>query len=230
MATLSRGQTFGASETVTNTKLHNLVDLGAIANIANADISPSAAIADTKLADITTGGKVRGSALSNLASIPAGAGGIPAGNISTVYGTSLLNLASIPSNAGSIPAINISTVYPVGCIYISTVSTNPATVFGFGTWVSFAAGRVLVGIDSGQSEFDTVEETGGSKTHTLTTDEMPAHTHTISTRNSNGYGTTVQNSDAQNQSETPSTGSTGGGAAHNNLQPYIVVYMFKRTA
>lgn len=72
MATLTRGQTFGATETLTNTKLHALVDSATISSIVNADIDASAAIADTKLADITTGSKVSGSALHNLASLPSG--------------------------------------------------------------------------------------------------------------------------------------------------------------
>ncbi len=58
----------------------------------------------------------------------------------------------------------LSQVYPVGCIYTSTISTNPATVFGFGTWSAFGAGRIMVGLDANQTEFDVVEETGGAKT------------------------------------------------------------------
>lgn len=121
-------------------------------------------------------------------------------------------------------------IFPVGSIYISTVSTNPSSFFG-GTWTAFGAGRTLVGIDAGQTEFDTVEETGGSKTHTLTTDEIPSHLHTQtvanfwSADNSSGSGATYQG-----ENTTGNTGSTGGGQAHNNLQPYIVVYMWKRTA
>lgn len=76
-----------------------------------------------------------------------------------------------------------SFTFPVGYIYISVDPTNPATVLGYGTWAAFAAGRVLVGIDAGQTEFDTVEETGGAKTHTLTTAEMPSHTHTQDAHN-----------------------------------------------
>lgn len=117
--------------------------------------------------------------------------------------------------------------WPVGSIFISVVSTNPATLLGFGTWTAFATGRTLVGIDAGQTEFDTVEETGGSKTHTLTTDEIPAHTHTVTGNNVGGSGgVRIDASD----SFTDTTSSTGGGGAHNNLQPYIVTYMWKRTA
>lgn len=119
-----------------------------------------------------------------------------------------------------------STLYPVGIIVEFKVSTDPATLFGFGTWAAFGAGRVTVGIDAGQTEFDTVEETGGAKTHTLTEAEMPAHTHTI------GHVAGDQDGSGSNGSISGSgvTGSTGGGGAHNNLQPYIVVYRWVRTA
>src|SRR5690606_38823591 len=83
----------------------------------------------------------------------------------------------------------IDVVYPVGSIYISTVDTNPGTVFGVGTWVAFGTGRTIVGVDTDQTEFDTVEKTGGAKTHTLTTAEMPSHTHiqNAHTHNLNRY-------------------------------------------
>ena len=140
----------------------------------------------------------------------------------------------------------IDIVYPVGSIYISVVSTNPGTLFGVGTWTAFGAGKTLVGLDSGDTAFDTVEETGGAKTHTLTTDEMPSHTHTqnshthttnIEANSQNvdvsGYPTfwTVRGLGSSNTGSTTATNqNTGGGAAHNNLQPYIVTYMFKRIA
>ena len=122
-------------------------------------------------------------------------------------------------------------VYPVGSIYVNaTNSTNPGTLLGFGTWVAFGQGRVMVGFDSGQTEFDAAEETGGAKTHTLTTAEMPAHTHNsnISVGTAGSYGLT--DSATASGSGTWTTGSTGGGDAHNNLQPYITCYFFKRTA
>tara|TARA_Y100000401_G_scaffold99177_1_gene87293 strand:- start:1157 stop:1882 length:726 start_codon:yes stop_codon:yes gene_type:complete len=130
--------------------------------------------------------------------------------------------------------ITLADVYPVGSIYINAaVATNPGTLLGFGTWAAFGAGRVMVGIDASQTEFDTLEETGGAKTHTLTVSELPSHTHNnpagISPApNANdvditgGNGRTIDNNVV--------TDATGGGSAHNNLQPYIVVYMWKRTA
>lgn len=128
--------------------------------------------------------------------------------------------------AGVTPAMLQYYPIAVGGIYISTVSTNPATLLGYGTWSAFGSGKVLVGLDSGDADFDTAEETGGEKTHTLTSDEMPAHTHSV-TILSGGSG--LGNGGNSNTS-TSTTGSTGGGSAHNNLQPYIVVYMWKRTA
>lgn len=136
----------------------------------------------------------------------------------------------------------IGTIYPVGAIYISTVSTNPGTLFGFGTWVAFAVGRTLFGFDAGQTEFDVVEETGGEKTHVLTLNEAPAHTHSVTVvapRTTNagvdttGTGIPPHNGVASGNSWTSSSGSAdsqGGNAAHNNLPPYVVTYMFKRSA
>lgn len=127
-------------------------------------------------------------------------------------------------------------IYPVGSIYINaTSSTNPGTLLGFGTWVVFGAGRVLVGIDSGDTDFDTSEETGGSKTHTLTTAEMPTHSHSPS---SGGFSFLVQggagafglSTGASAITTNGTTDNAGSGNAHNNVQPYIVVYMWKRTA
>jgi hypothetical protein len=125
---------------------------------------------------------------------------------------------------------SLAGAYPVGSIYMNASnSTNPATLLGFGIWSSFGAGRVLVGLDSTQSEFNSIGETGGSKTHQLSVSEMPAHTHTEegSTQADEdtgwyGGGATGNVYNAEN------TGSTGGNAAHNNLQPYITVYMWKR--
>lgn len=167
-------------------------------------------------------------------------------------------------------------IYPIGAIYTSVVNTNPSTFIG-GNWTAFGSGRTLVGVDTGQTEFDTVEETGGVKTHTLTTNEMPSHTHTQDSHNhtqnshnhtqdqhrhgvpvdfnnpniansiagevSQGPATaltgyvqtqfttaTNQATTATNQATTATNQNTGGGAAHNNLQPYITVYFWKRTA
>lgn len=127
----------------------------------------------------------------------------------------------------------IGLIYPIGSIYISTSSTNPGTTFGVGTWSAFGAGRTLVSLDSGDMDFDTSEETGGAKTVTLDTTMIPAHTHTQVAPTSASGGAlrfAVDTNASGAVTDGNATGSTGGGAAHNNLQPYIVVYMFKRTA
>ena len=127
----------------------------------------------------------------------------------------------------------LQAVYPVGSVYINAaVTTNPATLLGFGTWVDIGGGRVLVGQDAGDTDFDTLQETGGAKTHTLSVNEIPSHTHTIDLRG-NGENENVQTPSASDNSDpnmTATTDATGGGAAHNNLQPYIVVKMWRRTA
>lgn len=85
-----------------------------------------------------------------------------------------------------------SAIYPVGSIYMSVSSTNPSTYFG-GTWVAWGSGRVPVGINTSDTNFSTVEKTGGASTVTLTTSQMPSHTHTFTgssaTTNSKGAHT-----------------------------------------
>lgn len=125
--------------------------------------------------------------------------------------------------------------FPVGSIYINVGSTNPATLLGYGTWTAFGAGRVLVGLDATQAEFDTALETGGAKTHTLTQAEMPNHTHPqmrhgTTTGSLQGITTAPDTSSSNPNIMGPDTGGAGSGGAHNNLQPYIVVYMWRRTA
>ena len=146
-----------------------------------------------------------------------------AGTDSTVVATTAFVGAAL--TAATINAL----VYPVGSIYFNAqVATNPATLLGFGTWAAYGGGRVMVGVHS-SGTFDGLNETGGAETHTLTTAEMPAHTHTY------GKSTTSENMSIHDitglrGAATTNTSSTGGGDAHNNIQPYITVYMWKRTA
>ena len=148
-------------------------------------------------------------------------------------------------------------VYPVGSIYMSTVSTNPATLFGFGTWEAMPAGRVLLA--QGKSSWGTTYNagsTGGEATHKLTVGELPAHNHTAPTNTTGNHthqfqlygpngntnmnfpsdfdtnharnkGTTLS---AGNHSHTININNTGSSQSHNNMQPYLTVYMWKRTA
>ena len=93
----------------------------------------------------------------------------------------------------------------------------------------------MVGLDAGDTSFDTVGETGGEKTHILTVAEMPAHKHKFGYTGGNTDATGSPYSVGKAIGHDPSnvyseTTSTGGGGSHNNLQPYIVVYFWKRTA
>jgi len=145
----------------------------------------------------------------------------------------------------------IALLYPVGSIYTNaSVSTNPATLLGFGTWTAFGAGRVMVGFDAGNALFDTAEETGGSAdaitvshTHTATVSETPhSHTYDDVGRTAFAFGSTSGpdfNSTQTATSTTTATASTGitvsnsttGSSGTNaNYQPYITVYIWKRTA
>ena len=154
----------------------------------------------------------------------------------------------------------LSALYPIGSIYTNaTSSTNPATSLGFGTWTAFAAGRVMVGFDSGNSLFDTAEETGGSAdaitvshTHSFsaTSGAMStnaSHSHTTSnsyytpdgaagtfTRGGTANFTSTNGVNSTNIDHTHSvsgtTGSTGSSGTNANYQPFITVYMWKRTA
>jgi microcystin-dependent protein len=147
--------------------------------------------------------------------------------------------------------------YPVGSIYMNaSVATNPGTLFGFGTWVAFGAGRVPVGFNAADPSFDTAEKTGGSKdaivvshTHTATTTVTdPGHNHVANVPNEFAIGTVVQSGMVSSEgantfgknvlTSNASTGvtvattvaSAGSSGTNANLQPYITVYMWKRTA
>ena len=113
---------------------------------------------------------------------------------------------------------------------MSVNSTNPKNLFG-GTWVAWGTGRVPVGIDTSQTEFASVEKTGGEKTHKLKVSEMPSHDHGLVNANDGGYdmGFSIKYQ-ARGYDGNFYTDSRGGSEAHNNLQPYITCYMWKRTA
>lgn len=125
----------------------------------------------------------------------------------------------------------LNSIYPIGSIYMSATNTNPGSTLG-GTWELWGAGRVPVGVDTTQTEFNVVEKTGGAKTHKLTIDEMPNHNHNayLSGGSLASAAGRLLFETATGQEFYNSIKSTGGSQPHNNLQPYITCYMFKRTA
>lgn len=124
----------------------------------------------------------------------------------------------------------IDIIYPVGSVYISVNSTSPQTLFG-GTW-SQLKDRFLLGAGSTYSN----GKTGGAATHTLTVDQIPSHRHTVHGRidRNQGSGTVFREPYGYDESggtdNNIDTYATGGGKEHNNMPPYLVVYMWKRTA
>ena len=164
--------------------------------------------------------------------------------VTAASGTNTTQVATTAFVTTAVAAIN---VYPIGSIFTTVTayadSAAVVTAIGGTTWVVFAAGKMLVGLDSGDADFDTVEETGGAKTHTLITAELPSHSHIVphwhgANYSSSGYtwttaaGSTTDKSGGQGYSTNDNANSqtTGSGTAHNNMSPYIVVYMWKRTA
>ena len=148
----------------------------------------------------------------------------------------------------------IALLYPVGSVYTNaSVSTNPGTLLGFGTWTAFGAGRVPVGFDSSNALFDSAEETGGSAdaitvshTHTATSTDS-GHTHTTTWNNIDDFQQGSQSPGAEQSPDntqgtfnittnsgtaniTTTVASTGSSGTNANYQPYITVYMWKRTA
>lgn len=140
-----------------------------------------------------------------------------------------------------IKKVVLDTYFPVGSLYLTVGNENPNTTIG-GTWVRFGNGKTLVGVDTNDSDFNSVEKTGGEKTHRLTINEMPSHKHEVKmsyTPNSNhthsngtyamSFAEGANPSDNTYQSTDDRISNTGNNQAHNNLQPYITVYMWKRT-
>ena len=177
--------------------------------------------------------------------------------IQDTYKVSLNEMDEQYSNISNSGSSNITMeqilnlVYPVGSIYISESSTSPASLFG-GTWESYGQGRTLIGAGTG-TDSNSVQKTfaanstGGEYDHTLTTNEMPSHNHVSRMYLNQDLGITKpaqfsyydyqKNSifwspdtlENYNEWNMGNSSYTGGSQSHNNVQPYITVYMWKRT-
>jgi hypothetical protein len=178
----------------------------------------------------------------------------------TFTGTPIAPTAAAGTNTTQIATTafvttGLQAAYPVGSIYMSTVATNPNTLFGFGTWVTFGTGRMLISQDGSTY---TAGSTGGSATTTLITANLPSHSHSATSTVSDGghshqagytngsggsggsgvplsnfgdTGSTLFNTQSVGTGITVGTtiGNTGSGTAATTISPYIAVYMWNRT-
>jgi len=145
------------------------------------------------------------------------------------------SLSTVPIAQGGTGVTTLAALgslfFPIGSVLTFGVSTNPNTLLGFGTWTAIA-GRVIVGIDAGQTEFDTLDETGGAKTVDI------SHTHPInSAAGAYGDGGAVDGGISRSGTEFSNkvsgntiTTSSSGSTTTSVLQPYIVKYVWQRTA
>ena len=190
---------------------------------------------------VNTKADINSPTLTGAPSAPTAADGTNTTQLATTkfVTTALSNYSAVVDAA--ILAAKLA-LHPVGSIYTnSTNSTNPATLLGFGTWVAFGAGRVAVGFDSSNTNFDVAEETGGSydavtvsHTHSITD---PGHVHTNSfvlqnnnAPDGNGLEQRVNVGNTTSATTGISVDSFGVSGTDKNIQPYITVYMWKRTA
>ena len=146
--------------------------------------------------------------------------------------TKVNNNSSQITTLHSMLAVYWKTIYPVGSIYISTSATfNPQTVWG-GTWKKTADGRCLIGANSTYP----LGSTGGEATHLLTQNEMPSHSHNTVNKyilaNEAGEHPVYfkQGTDSHVNQSARLTDEVGGNIPHNNMQPYLAVYIWERTA
>lgn len=124
----------------------------------------------------------------------------------------------------------LKAVFPIGSTYITQENTNPNTILGFGTWERLK-GKVCLGLDENDEDFNEIGKTGGEKTHTQTIEEMPAHNHSGTPAIYRADAVTQASEINAQTGRQGYSGSTGGGQPFNIMQPYEVVgYMWIRRA
>jgi len=177
----------------------------------------------------------------------------------TMTGTPIAPTASPGTNTTQVATTafvtaGLAAAYPVGAIFLSTVSTNPSTLLGFGTWVAYGTGRMLISQDATYP----AGTTGGSATTTLITANLPSHSHSATTTSTDGghtHGSSIGSGFISNGgpeslaggpnlpfgrpsatasgnasiTSTTTVGNTGSGTAATTISPYIAVYMWNRT-
>ena len=154
------------------------------------------------------------------------------------YRTGERKRTSLDADGFDPPQSFFNLIYPVGSIYMSVNPTNPSEFFPLTAWAEWGKGRVPVGVDTSQTEFNKAEKTGGSKAVTLTVDQIPSHTHKVpkpewygtTSEPDTGFGLLRTKNPIKDGSDGFVSAATGGGKAHSNLQPYITCYMWVRTA
>ena len=138
-------------------------------------------------------------------------------------------------NGGTDDQDLLEKIFPIGSIFMSLQNNSPANFLG-GTWEPFGEGRTLIGVSSSDTDFNAPNKTGGEKTHTLTIQEMPSHMHDMADNDAGyfaGWGDRAgwhQMAELNGTAGRFGTAYTGGNQPHNNLPPYITVYMWARTA
>ncbi len=147
-------------------------------------------------------------------------------NIQTAISSLETNIEEAINNA-------IKLILPIGATYITQTDTNPNAILGFGTWERIK-GKVLVGLDEDDTDFNEIGKEDGEKTHTLTVNEMPSHNHEIGLTGGSETGSAISyvySNEKRFYSGQDILQVEGGDQPHNNLQPYRVVgYMWERTA
>ena len=160
------------------------------------------------------------------------------GNLQIGSNGSILNIKSGAATLNGSSILTLAKAFPVGAVYITYNNNNPGNFLG-GTWEQFGQGRVLVGQgmgnDGSTSMSFAANSTGGEYKHKLNVSEMPSHNHFMTSKWY--YGTKGQNSpvlvdDSSTNTETATfnTGNSGSNSAHNNIQPYLTVFFWQRTA